>query len=65
MKTTSKNRNTAPRKRAAFPEQQVGFPERNDASIPVEDMERVHVDLETLNLSRKSGKEVTRDETKP
>ena len=43
-----------------FPESQVGFPERNDATRPVE-TERVHVDLDTLNISRKSSRELDRE----
>ena len=43
-----------------FPEYQVGYPERNDASNPNE-MERIHVDFETLGLSKKSAAELTRE----
>jgi hypothetical protein len=46
-----------------YPELQVGFPERNEIPDPNSDMERVHVDLETLNLSRKNAVEVTREIT--
>ena len=41
-----------------FPELQVGFPECNDAS-PIVEMERVHVDFETMDISRKNAREVT------
>lgn len=44
-----------------YPELQVGFPERNEIPDPVGDMERVHVDLETFNISRKSAVEFTRE----
>jgi|GEM_PF-2131619 hypothetical protein len=52
-----------------YPELQVGFPERNDASDPyievervhVEDMERIHVDFETMGISKKSASELARD----
>jgi hypothetical protein len=46
-----------------YPELQVGFPERNDASDPNAEMERVHVDLNTLDLSRKTSLEVLREVT--
>jgi hypothetical protein len=44
-----------------YPELQVGFPERNEIPDPISEMERVHVDLETLNLSRKNAIELTRE----
>lgn len=44
-----------------FPELQVGFPERNDVSNPNTGMERIHVDLETLGISKKSAEEITRE----
>ena len=44
-----------------FPEHQVGYPERNDVSNPHHEMERIHVDLETLGLSKKSAAEITRE----
>ncbi len=47
------------RRTSDFPELRVGFPERNDASEPHE-MERVHVDLDTMNISRKKENEVDR-----
>lgn len=48
-----------------FPERQVGFPERNDASSPYHDMERLHVDLETMGVSRKSAAQLTRELKEP
>ncbi len=53
------------RKVSEYPELQVGFPERNDASNPVDDMERVHVDLETLDLTRANSIDLTRALTSP
>lgn len=44
-----------------YPEHQVGYPERNDVSNPNDEMERIHVDLETMGLSRRSAAEVTRE----
>jgi hypothetical protein len=44
-----------------FPELQVGFPERNDASNPNIEMERIHVDFETLGISKKSAAEIMRE----
>lgn len=44
-----------------FPELQVGFPERNDVSNPNLEMERYHVDLETLGISKKSAAELVRE----
>lgn len=35
-----------------FPELQVGYPERNDAG-PNHEMERIHVDMDTLVISKK------------
>jgi hypothetical protein len=51
-------------RRNDFPESQVGFPERNDVSNPNVEMERVHVDLETLDISRKNEREFTKEITK-
>lgn len=50
-------------KRNDYPEKQVGFPERNDASSPEPDREtdRVHVDPQTLQVSRKSAREVSEE----
>lgn len=61
MKDKEKNRKAAARRRGGFPEQKVGFPECNDASVPSEDQERVHVDIESLKLSRKSARELKRE----
>jgi hypothetical protein len=44
-----------------YPELQVGYPERNDVSNPDLEMERIHVDLETLGISKKSGAEIARE----
>lgn len=44
-----------------FPELQVGFPERNDVSNPNIEMERIHVDFETLGISKKSAAEIMRE----
>lgn len=44
-----------------FPELQVGFPERNDVTNPNHDMERIHVDFETLGISKKSAAELARE----
>lgn len=46
-----------------YPELQVGFPERNEIPDPNSEMERVHVDLDTLNISRKNAVEFTREIT--
>ena len=40
------------KRRNDFPELQVGFPERNDVSNPNMEMERIHVDFETLGISK-------------
>lgn len=63
MKEKEKNRKAAARRRVVFPEQKVGFPECNDASVSSEDRERIHVDVESLKLSRKSGRELKREES--
>lgn len=44
-----------------FPELQVGFPERNDVTNPNLEMQRFHVDLETLGISKKSAAELARE----
>jgi hypothetical protein len=44
-----------------FPERQVGFPERNDVSNPDIEMERIHVDLETMRISKKSAAAISRE----
>ena len=58
MKTSRTENSNRGNRRNDFPELQVGFPERNDVSNPIVDMERVHVDLETLDISRKKAAEV-------
>jgi hypothetical protein len=47
------------RRPSDFPELQVGYPERNDVRNPNDEMERIHVDLESFELSRKTAEEVT------
>jgi hypothetical protein len=42
-----------------FPELQVGYPERNDVRNPNDEMERIHVNLDNFELSRKRAGEVT------
>lgn len=59
MRTENHVMNKNGRRTGNFPELYVGFPERNDASEPYE-TERIHVDLDTLSISRKSESEVTR-----
>jgi hypothetical protein len=44
-----------------FPEFQVGYPERNDVSNPNIEMERIHVDLQTMGISKKSAAEIARE----
>lgn len=44
-----------------FPERQVGYPERNDVSNPNIEMERIHVDLKTMGISKKSAAELARE----
>ena len=44
-----------------FPELQVGYPERNDVSNPNIEMERIHVDFETMGISKKSASEIARE----
>lgn len=46
-----------------YPELQVGFPECNDASRANLDRERIHVDLDTLNISRTTENDVIREIT--
>ena len=56
------NRNIKRKRRLNdFPELQVGFPERNDVSNPNTEMERIHVDFETLGTSKKSAEELMRE----
>ena len=49
------------KRRNDFPELQVGYPERNDVSNPNMEMERIHVDFETLGTSKKSARELARE----
>ena len=49
------------KRRNDFPELQVGYPERNDVCNPNMEMERIHVDFETLGISKKSGAELARE----
>jgi len=49
------------KRRNDFPERQVGFPERNDVSDPNIEMERVHVDSETLGTSKNRASELIRE----
>ena len=60
-KSENKNQQKKENRRNDFPEFQVGFPERNDASNPIEEMERLHVDLNTMSLSRKNAGELTKE----
>lgn len=48
-----------------YPELQVGFPERNDVANPNLEMERLHVDFETLGVSKKSAAELARELRRP
>ena len=48
-----------------YPELQVGFPERNDVANPNFEMERLHVDFETLGVSKKSAAELARELRSP
>lgn len=48
-----------------FPERQVGYPERNDASDPNGEMERIHVDFETMGISKKSAAQLARELREP
>lgn len=48
-----------------YPELQVGFPERNDVANPNQEMERLHVDLETLGVTKKSAAELARELRSP
>lgn len=48
-----------------YPELHVGFPERNDASNPNVEMERIHVDVNTFKISRKTSQELVRELNAP
>lgn len=44
-----------------YPELQVGFPERNDVTNPDGEVERAHVDIERLEASKGSEREIVRE----
>jgi hypothetical protein len=44
-----------------FPELQIGYPERNDVRNPNFERERIHVDLEKLELKRTTADGLTRE----
>jgi len=46
------NQNIQNRRVNDFPELQVGYPERNDVRNPNCEMERIHVNLESMKLER-------------
>ncbi|HYG02742.1 MAG TPA: hypothetical protein VD927_09865 [Chryseosolibacter sp.] len=48
-----------------YPELQVGYPERNDVRNPNGEMERIHVNLENLELKRLTAEGVTRELRSP
>jgi hypothetical protein len=60
MRTQTSSHIKRGRRTGDFPELHVGFPERNDASNPNHEIERIHVDLETLEISKKNSRELTR-----
>lgn len=63
MKKLDNNNDRKPVSRVRdYPELQVGFPERNECT-PIDEMERIHVDLDTMDLSRKNLQEFTREIT--
>jgi hypothetical protein len=64
MKSNLNNNPETKTRKNDFPENQVGFPERNDATNPNAERERVHVDLETMDTSRKSAKELDKETKK-
>jgi hypothetical protein len=65
MKATENNNGNRTGSRVKdYPELQVGFPERNDCMNP-SDMERFHVDFETLDISRTNLQEFTKEITTP
>jgi hypothetical protein len=57
------NRNIQNRSANDFPEFQIGYPERNDVRDPNWEMERIHVNLESLELKRTSATGVIREIT--
>jgi hypothetical protein len=46
-----------------FPELQIGYPERNDVRNPNHEMERIHVDIENMELRRMNATDLTREIT--
>ena len=44
-----------------FPELQIGYPERNDVRNPNHEMERIHVDMENMELRRMNATDLTRE----
>lgn len=47
-----------------FPELQIGYPERNDVRNPNHyEMERIHVDMDNMELRRMKATDVTREIT--
>lgn len=64
MKSVNNNDQRSGVRVREYPENQVGFPERNDCMSPAE-MERVHVNLETLDLTRTNLQEFTKEITTP
>jgi hypothetical protein len=44
-----------------YPELQIGYPERNDVRDPNCEMERIHVNLESLELERTTADGSTRE----
>jgi hypothetical protein len=44
-----------------FPELQIGYPERNDVRDPNHEMERLHVNLDSLELLRTTADGITRE----
>jgi hypothetical protein len=49
------------KRRNDFPELQVGYPERNDVCNPNIEMERIHVDFQTMCIYKKSAEELARE----
>lgn len=60
MKTSTGISHKNGKRASDYPELQVGFPERNDATNPNIEMERIHVDMATFDISRKNAHEVTK-----
>lgn len=55
------NQNIQKRRPNDFPELQIGYPERNDVRDPNHEMERIHVNLENLELLRTTADGITRE----